>query len=357
MTGWRHTVTTVCHCYPATHCSESSISTSNRGTFTTKNNLLHKDGSFRWILARGAAVRDENGKPYRMVGSHLDITRSKLAEEAVQNNTAKLMTAQKIQERLLPQEAPEVPGIDISGVLYPAEFVASDHFDYLPIKGGKLGIMIGDVSGHGLDSALVMASVHAYLRALVDHYERLEDLVSHLNAHLAREFELGRYVTMFLGCFDPARRSFAYQNAGHPDGYLLDSFGRLKLQMNSTAPPLGMFPCASFPAGNDVSLEAGDVVLLVTDGVAEAESPDGVSFGCERILSIARANLPRSAQDIAAALHDAVCSFTERSTFSDDLTLVVMKVAGDENERCEARPGGYPARGSFQVTCISDHAG
>ena len=235
------------------------------------------------------------------------------------------MAAQRIQAHILPRSSPLIPGFDIAGSLYPAEFAAGDHFDYLTTKKGAVGIVVGDVSGHGFDSALLMALVHAYMRLLVTIHDRIEDLLIHANALLSQEFEPGRYVTMFFAMLNPATRLLSYVNAGHPAGYLLDRNGRLKSEMGSTAFPLGLFADARIPASTDVVLEVGDLVLLMTDGVLEAESPGGVPFGAERALEVVRTNHQRTAEEIAAALHDAVCHHIGRTTFNDDLTLVVIK--------------------------------
>jgi phosphoserine phosphatase RsbU/P len=260
-----------------------------------------------------------------MVGSHIDITQSKLAEDSLRSNRTKLMAAQRIQEHLLPRSSPSIPGFDIAGSLHPAEFAAGDHFDYLPMKGEKVGIVIGDVSGHGFDSAISMASVHAYMRLLVTIHDGIEEILSHANALLSQEFEQGRYVTMFFAMLNPATRLLSYVNAGHPAAYILDGNGRLKSEMGSTALPLGLFADAQFPSGADVMLDAGDLVLFMTDGVLEAESSGGILFDSERALEVVRANRQRTAGEIIAALHDAVCHHIGRTTFTDDLTIVVIK--------------------------------
>ena len=117
--------------------------------YELEHRLRHKDGSYRWIIARGAVVRDGAGKPCRLVGSHLDITDRKRSEQLMREREAELIAAQRIQKHILPHSAPSVPGYDIAGWLLPAEFAAGDYYDYLPMPDGSLGIVVGDVCGHG----------------------------------------------------------------------------------------------------------------------------------------------------------------------------------------------------------------
>ena len=149
----------------------------NFSDFELEHRLRHKNGSYRWILARGAVVCNEAGKPYRMAGSHLDITDRKTMEEKLRVQLAQLIAAAEMQSHLLPEKSPEVPGFDIAGKCYPAEFAAGDHFDFLELKDGTFVAVVGDVSGHGVGPALLMACLHAYLRSLADVYTDLSELV------------------------------------------------------------------------------------------------------------------------------------------------------------------------------------
>ncbi len=126
--------------------------------FELEHRLRHRDGSFRWILARGALVRDASGRACRMVGSHLDITDRKRAAEQLRDREAQLIAAQRIQEHLLPRHPPRLPEYDIAGRVIPAQFAGGDYYDYLSLADGTLAIVVGDVSGHDVSAALVTAS-------------------------------------------------------------------------------------------------------------------------------------------------------------------------------------------------------
>ena len=254
------------------------------------------------------------------------IIKRKQAEESLRGRDAQLIAAQRIQERLLPRSAPAVPGFDVAGASFPAEFAAGDHFDYLPLSDGALGIVVGDVSGHGFSSALLMASTSAHLRSFVEDHTDVEEILVHTNSLLCRETEEGRFVTLFFAHLDPASRRLHYASAGHPSGYVLDHSGHVKQEMKSSRVPLAILPESDFPVSGPIRLDANDLVLLLTDGILEAASPEGDLFGTERTLEIVRANRHRTAEEIIEALHCAVRDFTQRQQPRDDVTVVVIKV-------------------------------
>lgn len=297
-------------------------------TYELEHRLRHKDGSYRWIIARGAAVYDEQGKPYRMVGSHIDVTDRKLAEESVRRTHAQLLAAQKIQERLLPQAAPVFPGLDIAGACYPSQFTAGDYFDYLVMGDGSLVLVIADVAGHGFGPALLAATVQACLRSAEGTALGIDCMADRLNRMLCRSAEGGRFVTVVLGRLDPRALSFQYINAGHPSGYVIDASGSVKAVLESAFPPMGLDAEARFPASAPVSLAPGDLLVLMTDGIAETLSPEDHQFGVARALELVSARRALPAGELIAALRGATTDFARGAEQLDDLTAVVLKIEG-----------------------------
>jgi PAS domain S-box-containing protein len=302
--------------------------------YELEHRLRHKDGSYRWMLARGAAVRDGHGEPYRMVGSHLDITERRQSEERLTEREAQLLAAQRIQERLLPPGSPVVPGFDITGKVFPAEFAGGDYFDYLCLADHSLGIVVGDVSGHGVSSALLTASTCAHLRSFVTDHTDVREILEHTNSILCWETEEGRFVTLLFARLDLNARTVHYVNAGHPSGYVLARSGDVKAVLQSSTVPLAILPETEFPVGGPIQLEPEEILLLVTDGILEARSPDCELFGADRMLDVVRAHRRAPSSDIIAALHHAIHDFTQRPQQVDDLTAVVVKVeaAGESAE-------------------------
>ena len=294
--------------------------------YELEHRLQHKDGLYRWILARGAVVRDESGKPYRMVGSQLDITDRKRSEQLMLEREGELIAAQRIQDHLLPRSAPSVPGYDIAGSLQPADFAAGDYYDYLHMPDGSLGFAVGDVCGHGFSAALLMASISARLRSMVVEQSDIREILRKLNAVLCQEIEEDRFVTLLLVQIELASRRLKYVNLGHPSGYLLGQSGDVKDVFESGNPPLGVLPGIDLSISGQVEIEPNDIILLTTDGIVEARSLGGAMFGTERMLEVVRANRDRQASEIAQRLHQAVFDFTGLKKPQDDLTAVVIKV-------------------------------
>lgn len=312
--------------------------------YELEHRLRHKDGSYRWILARGALVRDREGRPYRMVGSHLDITERKQAERQQAQREGQLIAAQRIQEHLLPRSTPSVPGFDVAGALVPAQFAAGDFYDYLHMPDGALGIAVGDVSGHGFSSALLMASIIAHLRSFAEDHAHIEEVVVHTNAILFREVEAGRFATLILVRLDPASGTLQYVNAAHPSGYVLAPSGSVEHLLASSSLPIGLDANTAFPISAPVPLGPNQIVLLVTDGVLEAQAPDGAMFGAERMLEVVAANRSRTAHEIVESIQSAVRHFTQRREQEDDVTAVVIKVETSRAQAASAdRPPPEPA--------------
>jgi serine phosphatase RsbU (regulator of sigma subunit) len=254
--------------------------------------------------------------------------RRRQAEKALREANEQLRAAREIQQRLFPASAPCLPGLDIAGASFPAEATGGDYFDYIPLPDGSLGVVVSDVTGHGLGPALVMASTRAYLRALTQIHSDVATVLKLANRVLATDVGNDRFVTLLLARLDPLSRTLTYANAGHHAGYVLDSLGQVKRQLGSTSIPLGVLPDENFPAGEPVRLVPGDMVVLLTDGVVEARSPDNTPFGTQRVFEIVRHYRDDPPWLLVTNLYHAVRAFTHNAPQVDDITAVVIKVTG-----------------------------
>ena len=244
-------------------------------------------------------------------------------ERYVSEIRERLRVASEIQRNFLPQAAPTIPGFDVGAIWCPADDVAGDFFDYVPMQHGNWGILVADVSGHGIDGALLMAEICAYIRAQEESHDDVGQLLTRVNRLLSRQNTACRFATCFFVRLDPDKRSFVYANAGH-EGYLIDRNGEVRV-LASTVPPLGVLPGLVVNNANPIPLERGQILLLLTDGVWEATRKDGNSFGLQRACDLAHANCCLSAQQLAAKLLEAVREYTHRSSQDDDITAVVLK--------------------------------
>jgi sigma-B regulation protein RsbU (phosphoserine phosphatase) len=230
-----------------------------------------------------------------------------------------------VQQRLFPQAPPALPGYDIAGAVAPASATCGDYYDFIALPDGRLAVVIADVSGHGVGSALIMTAMRAYLRSLTSALTSLDSLAGELNRLLLADLEEQRFVTMILAVLDGASGTLSWANFGHPTGYVLGRSGSVKAELKSGCRPLGLFPDLTCAKGPAVALELGDTLVLLTDGILETASPQGDEFGEAGVLDVARSARDCSADEIAGRLIAAAQAIAEGQPQDDDLTVVVCK--------------------------------
>jgi len=266
-----------------------------------------------------------NGKD-QFIGFIRDITERKKAEKELREHAEQFRVARDIQRRLFPKASPTVPGFDIAGASHPAEAAGGDYFDFLPMLKGGLGMVVGDVTGHGIGPALLMAETRAYLRVLVGRREDVGEILTRANGILAEDMGTERFITLCFLRIDQRKRTLTYASAGHPPGYILAADGRLKRTLPRTGVPLGMQPDSTYHASKEIQLESGDLILILTDGIEEAMSIEDDFFGVDRALDVVREHRDKPAKAIVEALYKAVRSFSGNAAPLDDLTALVVKV-------------------------------
>ena len=233
-----------------------------------------------------------------------------------------LQRAREIQESLLPKEIPQLPGFEVTRAWQPARAVGGDYFDVLKLDENRLAICIADVSGKGVPAALLMANVQASLRASVRDLDSPAGVCSIINGMLCQSIAADRFVTFFCGVLDSSSRNFRYCNAGHPYPILVSSGAVRTLQQGGAV--LGVFPSWKYEEWS-VELSSGDRLLLFTDGITEADGPQGEEFGMERVATFAKTHASDSAAKINEQLLAEVTKFCG-GQFRDDATLLVLAV-------------------------------
>ncbi len=223
---------------------------------------------------------DSRGDVVGMQAIFWDITARMRAEGELARTEAEFRVARRIQQKLFPSTIPRIPGLeigaktfgfDISGASFPAEAIGGDYYDFLVLADGSLGIAIGDVSGHGVGPALLMAEARALLRAFAQTEADVSTILSLINRVLVPDVDGDRFITMLLAKLDPRGNTLVFASAGHQTGYLLDAAANMKQSLSSTGIPLGIRNDANFPSRPPIPLQQGDLVVLVTDGVVEAQ--------------------------------------------------------------------------------------
>lgn len=238
-----------------------------------------------------------------------------------------LKLARTIQERLLPQELPAVPGFRIAARQTMCRDVGGDYYDFLQLPSGELAIAIGDVAGHGIGSALLATDARSALRESLLRGLPLDGCLEHLNDVLQADTSAEIYMTFVLGFLDPRKRRFVFGNAGHHMPLLLRGERVERLPAAGSNIPLGVRHGLKFGLEDPLDLEPGDLLVLFTDGLWEATDARGRRFGTaglERTLLAAR---KKSEAEIVEAVFQAVARHRTTLEPEDDCTLVVLRAA------------------------------
>jgi len=275
---------------------------------------------FRWkgrsLSVHVEPLRNAVGTIIGTIGVSMDVSEERRMQD-------ELTAASHVQQALFPRTAPQIPGFDVAGVVYAAEETAGDYFDYIPMADNCIGLVVGDVTGHGLGPALLMAELRAYLRALASTRPHSGEILMMANRFLAADLEEHRFVTLFFIRLDPTNRSFTYASAGH-SGYLVKSSGEVET-LKSTGLPLGLIPDTIFNTSFPMTLEAGDNLFVPTDGFQEAHGPGNELYSLERMLQFISDRRDQPATRILEALKDDVCEFVGSTHVPDDMTAIIAK--------------------------------
>lgn len=237
-----------------------------------------------------------------------------------------LKSVGEIQKLLLPDALPEIPGTDIAASYSTAARAGGDYYDFIPLEGGRWGLLIADVSGHGTPAAVYMA----ILRTMLHAYERdradAAGVLSYMNERLCAQFgvDLPMFVTAFYGIYDPSDGSLCYACAGHNPPLVVDRELHVTELDQAQGLPLAIMPSFTYTS-TSTRLQSGDTLLLYTDGITEAMNEKGEMYGRTRLLSCVREDI-RHAQSIIDCVTYKLLAYTGQTTQEDDRTLVAMRI-------------------------------
>lgn len=285
----------------------------------TSREFKASDLKFFDALASAMAITLDNA---RLVAEYVEAERLKESLEI----------ARGIQRGLLPEDPSGLQGFDIAGELIPEEMTAGDYFDFIPMQTGRLGLVVGDVTGHGTGPAILMSSVRAFLRGLAQADFNLSSALEYLNEQLDRDTEADIFMSLFLGALDLEKKSLTYGSAGHlPQLLYRARDGRFE-ELKRTGMALGIDSGLQFKTSEEIALESGDLLVLFTDGITEMRAgklqgqADDSLFGVDRFKEKIIELKDQPAAQIVSGVFSTVQHFGRGQKGGDDLTLVVVKV-------------------------------
>jgi sigma-B regulation protein RsbU (phosphoserine phosphatase) len=253
-----------------------------------------------------------------------------LSDEERRQLETELEFSSEIQRALLPQQDPAIPGLEIAAFSRPAQIIGGDYFDFFQFHNGAHGLVIADVMGHGVSASLLMSSLQTALHTLVPDADSPSEVMQRVNRYYLHNVNLTTFVTVFLGQFDPATQMLTYCNAGHnpPLLYRQGTNGDGQASwLQPTGAAIGVVEDYAIRA-EQVGLQAGDILLLYTDGLTEAINPGQEQLGKDRLAQLITRNASLPVRDLVASVRQELADFIEGGTLADDETILVCKVPG-----------------------------
>jgi sigma-B regulation protein RsbU (phosphoserine phosphatase) len=253
------------------------------------------------------------------------IERARLTQEQLERRRIEkeLAIAREIQASFLPKAAPAIPGFEVAGATHPHDEVGGDYFDFVPVSDARVGLAIADVSGKGIPAALLMAGFRMSLLAEVRNDFAIRAVMRKVNSLMYESTERDKFVTAFYGVLDWRNQVLIFSNAGHNPPILLRADGSFEyLEEGGTA--FGVLSDSRYDE-RPIAIRPGDLLVLYTDGMSEAEAPNGEQFGTRRLEQAMARLRGEPAKQILEGMIAEVTRWCGTRGPNDDLTLIVLK--------------------------------
>ena len=287
-----------------------------------EGSVIAKDGRTIPILIHGNTLRDDQGAIIGNMAFVTDMTEHKKA----------LILAGEVQKSLLPHEKPHVAGLDIAGRNVSCDEIGGDYFDFLWRHNSRktaFSIVVGDISGHGVDSALLMTTARAFLRMRASQPGTLSEIISEMNNHLVSDvLDTGKFMTLFYLAINPEQKSLSWVRAGHDPALVYTPETGEFEELKGSGIALGVTDNFEYTANRKEGLKNGQIIAIGTDGIWEAFNTEGQMFGKNRLCEIIQKHAEASADDILSEVYDELNIFMSGTKSEDDITLVIIKVDG-----------------------------
>lgn len=244
-----------------------------------------------------------------------------------------LELAKEVQLNLLPEKAPAINGLDIAGISLYCDETGGDYYDYLSLQdsdGEKVGVVVGDVSDHGVHSALLMTTARAFIRLRSSIPGNIANIVSDVNFHLSVDIkDGGQFMTLFFLLIDLSNGTLTWVRAGHDPAAIYDpALGTIE-ELKGVGIPLGINENYQFQVNNKTGLTKGQIIVLSTDGIWEARNREGEIFGKDRFYNLIRENADMNATSMLKMIVGKIKEFQDGYKIEDDITLVIIKIEKD----------------------------
>jgi PAS domain S-box-containing protein len=285
-----------------------------------ESTIASRDGRLIPVLVHSNILRNDKSEIIGKMAFLTDMTEHKKS----------LALAGEIQKSLLPQKSPKIPGLDIAGKNITCDEIGGDYFDFLwdlECEGNHFDAVVGDVTGHGVDAALLMTSARAFLRMRASQCGGISQIVTEMNRHLTMDIlHTGRFMTMFYISIDVENKNLSWVRAGHDPAIIYDpNFDQFE-ELKGTGLALGVDKDYIFDENIKTGLVQGQIIAIGTDGIWETFNKDGKMFGKERFREIIRNNAHMGSSDILNAIFNEIDRFSLGVKTADDITLVIIKI-------------------------------
>lgn len=271
-----------------------------------------EDQTFTSVFADYISLAIQNAQLYREA-----LERKRLEDE--------IAVAGEIQKLLLPSQLPQITGYEVYSFQQPSRNIGGDYYDFF-LSEENLFLILADVAGKGTPAALLMANLQATVHNLLGKCQNNQELVSMINNHLCSVTPIDKYATMVWGDLDLQTNEFHYINAGHMPPLLFKQNEQVirVSELTASSIPVGVLPQEDFPQGS-ISLTPGELLVIYSDGITEAQNKRNQMFDEDRLINIVRRNMNKELDEIGNKIIDRVLKFASGGVYEDDITLLMIR--------------------------------
>lgn len=297
-----------------------------------------KDGTPFWNRLSITPLKNDKGEVTHHVGIQSDITELKETKERLElankdlelfnhKITKELDQARKVQQFILPANLPENDKIRFSAIYKPMDQIGGDFYDIIELKKGVYGILVADVTGHGIPAALLTFMTSLAFKNSALNIDSTELVISMTNKNLLGKMPKGAFITMFYAIYDSNSKILTYTQAGHPQGFVIRHSSREVIPLSSQGGLVGVFQENKISCGeNKTRLQQGDKLILYTDAIIEACNANNQMMGIDNLTHFLETNSPYPIPDLLKKIHQYGLEFSGKSSYNDDFTAVGFEV-------------------------------